>query len=221
MVYFYHIPLAKWYVVFTIPELWNWQALAFAILTPLIGLCVWTVHRWAYLALIAFTALVLVNNIVVGASGRGVANLAEQLALFAGLALLILIEVRKEFYAPYFNPRLRWWEQAQRYLTDRIRVRVKEFGTNSVLFEANSFDISATGIYVVSGHPVKPGDVFGMDVHLPGGKKSYVTGEVVWMHGGNDRNPQGFGCRFTAMDRHFKAEIRSAIRALHAGIRDH
>ena len=145
---------------------------------------------------------------------------ADRVVILGGLAALMLTELRKEFYAPYFNPRLRWWEQARRYSTDRILVFVKEFGTGVDLFQAASFDVSATGIYIVSDRAVKIGDAFALEVVLPGDIRSHATGEVVWAHPGGGGNPPGFGCRFTATSGQFKADLSRAIRALQAAIKD-
>jgi hypothetical protein len=219
LAYFYRIPPSHMHLLF-LPEIWTPQVLAWAILSPLMGLCVWTVHRWAYYALIGFFALLLANNLAVWMSGRGLWDSAARIVLGSGLVLLVMLVIRRNFFAPFFNPRLRWWENAHRYATDRLRILVKSFGSNALLFEAKSFDISTTGLYVVSGHEVKIGDVFGMDVLLPGGGMVHASGEVVWHHDSSEGQPQGFGCRFTTMSRDFKAEIRGVIRALNATMKN-
>ena len=219
IIYFYEIPLRYWTVAFA-PEIWTWQTIACAVLTPIIGLCIWTVHRWAYVVLVAFFALVIVNNVVVAISGLGLWDSGAQIVLGLGFILLVLSCVRREFYAPYFNPRLRWWENAHRYATDRLRILMKSFGKNELLFEAKSFDVSATGLYVLSDHEVRIGDVFGMDIILPNGKVSHASGEVVWRHGSKDDNPLGFGCRFTTTSRDFESELRVALRELGANMKN-
>jgi Tfp pilus assembly protein PilZ len=219
LMYLYRIPFAYWTKVFY-HELWTWQIFAFVIVTPLVGLCVWTVHRWAYPVLLAFSGLILVNNLAVWLSGLGMTSVIERALLMIGLFALVLVEVRKEFKAPYFNPRLRWWEQAHRYATDRVRVIVRAFDSQAELFEAHSFDVSATGLYAVTEREVKIGDRLKLDVILPGGRQHTLSGEVVWIHGGSDRNPQGFGCRFAKLDRGFRRELREAVAELHAGMKD-
>jgi hypothetical protein len=219
LIYLYDIPLKRWDAVFS-PEIWTWQVVAIVIITPLVGLCIWTTRRWAYFVLLTYSGLILVNNIAVWLSGKAMSGILERLVLLAGLAVLLFTELRKQFYAPYFNPRLRWWEQAIRYSTDRIHIVVREFGKGTELFQANSFDVSETGIYIVSDREVKIGDMFSMDVVLPGNKMSHASGEVVWTHVGDNRYPRGFGCRFTTTGRHFKTEVRDAVRALNATMKN-
>jgi len=218
LMYLYEIPIAYWTKVFYF-EFWTWQIFAFVILTPLTGLLILTARKWAFMALVAFTILILVNNAAVWLSGLAMKGTAWRVTLTAGILALVLIELRKEFYAPYFNPRLRWWEQAHRYATDKIRLLVEESETRSPLFEASSFDVSDSGVYVVSENEVKIGDVFALEIMLPGDKSDTVSAEVVWIHGGNDSNPKGFGCRFLDMDRYFKKEIRSAVAVLRADLK--
>src|SRR5512145_586159 len=86
LIYFYKIPIVHWTRAF-MPELWTWQVIAFVVLTPFMGLVVWTVHRWAYIALIAFSALILVNNLAVWISGLGMSDLATRIILSVGLII--------------------------------------------------------------------------------------------------------------------------------------
>jgi Tfp pilus assembly protein PilZ len=219
ILYFYKIPLSHWQLAF-LPEIWTWQVVACVVLTPLMGLCVWTVHSWAYVALIAFFTLVLVNDIAVVISGSSLWDLTGHIVLGGGFVLLVLIAIRKEFYAPYFNPRLRWWENAHRYVTDRIRILVKDCDSGEVVYEAKSFDISETGIFVATEHEARIGTCFSMDILFPNGATAQASGEIVWIHGGSDQNPPGFGCRFASTSPRFKAELRSAIRELNAAMKD-
>ncbi|MDP3179972.1 MAG: PilZ domain-containing protein, partial [Spirochaetaceae bacterium] len=77
-----------------------------------------------------------------------------------------------------------------------------------------------TGIYVATDREVGLGTCLALDIAFPNGEKASVPGEVVWIHGGSDKNPPGFGCRFTCAGKHFKTEIARAIRGLHAAMRD-
>ncbi len=97
---------------------------------------------------------------------------------------------------------------------------VKDFETDASIFEARSFDVSATGLYVASDHEVKIGDLFKMEVELPRDRTFYATGDVVWVNCGSSRNPRGFGCHFRTIDPRFKAALRATVRELNAAMKD-
>ena len=224
LIFLYDIPLGLWYLVFN-PGIWNWQVITLTILTPLIGVALWTVQRWAYYCLLAFSVLILANNLSLWIINRGLSNQAWQRILFILLILgFVLIILRKDFQAPYFNPRLRWWEQAHRYCPGAFKVTFFRFGTVEKLFEATLFDISATGIFVVSDWPLAIGDMFGVDVSLSDGQALHASAEVVRITRTSDSTANatkqsGFGCRFSSVERNFDREIRKALSHMKAELR--
>jgi hypothetical protein len=218
LVYIYRVPLHQWYYIFN-PEIWNWQVILASVISPLVGFAVWTVHRWGYFALVAYAVLLLINNLAIWAFDLALSPIGLRIALLAGIILLVVILMRRQFMVPYFNPRLRWWEQARRYHTGTFHVALKEFKTGTILFEADSFDVSVTGCFIASDHEVRIGEVFGFNIGIPGGTVFHATGEVVWVHGGNDETPRGFGCRFLTVEPHFREGMDKAIKQLHLHVR--
>lgn len=225
LIFLYDIPWSLWYLVFN-SGIWNWQVLTLTIVTPLLGLALWTVHRWAYWCLVGFTMLIAVNNVVLWIINRGLSSQAWQRILFVIFILVFLLLIlRKEFQAPYFNPRLRWWEQAQRYWPGAVKVVFNRFGTDEHLFEATLFDISVSGIFAVSDWFVSTGDMFGVDIILPEDRRLHASAEVVRVVRsavGTDSHrstPAGFGCRFSSVERHFNKEISQALARLKAELR--
>jgi Tfp pilus assembly protein PilZ len=218
ILWLYRVHPEHWYYIFLTPELWTAQVWAMLILTPLVGVAVWTTRKWGYYALVVYTGLIVVNNIAVWASGFALSGLIERAILTVGLAVLVFVELRKQFMAPYFNPRLRWWAQARRYLTDRFHIVVKDRGSGAPLFQADSFDVSETGIYLTTDHAAKIGEDYQLDVMLPGDRHVPAVGEVVWVHGGSDSNPPGFGCRFKGLRAPQRRAIRHAVRDLRASM---
>ena len=225
LIFLYAIPLPMWYLVFN-PGIWNWQVVSLTIITPLLGLAVWTVHRWAYWTLVGFSGLVLINNIVLWIFGRSLSSQAWQRVLFVLLILaFVLLILRKDFAAPYFNPRMRWWEQARRYCPGAFKVIFRRFGSDEQLFEATLFDISETGIYVVGQPMAKIGDMFGVDIELSGGRILHASAEVVRVAvagdpvSQGDQDKAGFGCRFSSVERNFSSEVRKTLKEMRAAIR--
>ncbi len=214
----YEIKPAYWYCVFN-PLIWTPQVVIVTIITPLVGLIVWRAHRWSYFVLVGFSGLILINNIIVWASGHARSGIFTRILFSLGLVALTALEMRKEFAAPYFNPRLRWWEQAHRYMTDRFHVWVREPGGGEILFQADSFDISENGLYVVSERSVTIGETFSLDIRLPNGRLLSTEAKTVWVYTGGGVNPPGFGCHFLAPNKIFRREMRAALRQLRAAVR--
>jgi len=213
MAWLYKIPLDQWVAVFT-PGIWLPRVVALTALAPVVGLCVWSVKRWAYPVLLSYTALVVASNLEFWLTAQTLMGWLERGFLILGILGLVVLETRRSFLAPYFNPRLRLWEQSQRYSTTRFEVRVKRFGSEEFLFDAKSFDVSLSGIYVVSPYLVAVGEVYGLDLVLPSGFALHATGKVVWVNLGRDVYPQGFGCQFTAVRKDFRAMLKEALLGL-------
>lgn len=215
LLWLYNIKLSNFWVVFN-PIYWNWQVLALLITTPIVGYCIWVVRKWGYYALITHSVLLIINNLVVYFSHLTFLNFSIIILFNVALLAMIVLFVRKEVYAPYFNPNLRWWEQAPRYIYDKMKIYVKEFGTNNLLFEAQSFDVSETGSYITCDNTnIKMGDVYSLEIHLED-TILYADGEIVWVNNSaaGDRYPQGFGCKFLAINKVFRKTIRYYFKGL-------
>jgi hypothetical protein len=213
MAWLYKIPLAEWYAVFT-PGIWLPRVLVLTLLAPVVGLCIWTVKRWAYPVLVVYTLLVIISDLEFWFTAQSLTGWLERGVLMAGIVCLIVLGTRRSFLAPYFNPRLRFWEQSQRFATSSLKIFVKRFGTSEVLFEAISFDVSLSGVYVVSPYLVAVGDIYTLDLVLPSGLMMPASGKVVWVNLGRDVYPQGFGCEFTSVRKDFRQMLTEAFKTL-------
>ncbi|MFH2005072.1 MAG: PilZ domain-containing protein [bacterium] len=102
--------------------------------------------------------------------------------------------LQKEIRAPYFNPRIRWWESEKRFPFDATVVGVGQgVGAGAAL------DISRRGLFVQQDNPPKQG-VAGEYVFEVDGREIRVNGEVSWISEGDAAHPTGFGLRFTELD---------------------
>lgn len=160
----------------------NWHVILMMVLTPIVGFGIWSVKKWGYYLLLAHSTLLIFNNIILYATKKTPIPLWAAIVFTVLLVGVIITFVRKEVYAPYFNPRLRWWEQAVRYYYDKMKIIVKKLGTETTMFEAKSFDISETGAFVVSDKKVSIGDKFSMELVLADRSMLYTDGEVVWVN---------------------------------------
>lgn len=199
----------------------NWHVLSMMILTPIVGYGIWSVKKWGYYLLLSHSAFVIFNNITLYVVNRTAVPL--WLIIFFNIVMLslIIVFVRKEVNAPYFNPKIRWWEQAKRYYYDKMRILVKEFGTDKVIFEASSFDVSETGVFIVTDKEVKTTDKFSMELILADRSMLYADGEVVWVNKEmKEELPIGFGCRFILPSPMFKKRLRFHMMDIGARIKE-
>lgn len=220
LIVLYKIPITYLQAVFT-PELWNWQVVLVTLVTPLVGLCVWSVKKWAYYILLGFAGLSLLNNVILYASGAGFKNLLINAAFNAALIAIVLIFVRKEVSAPYFNPNMRWWEQARRYETHNIRIEARKPDSRQLLFEALSFDISEHGAYVLCSQQVKNDEIFDLEMHSQQSQTIGLKAKIVWAHTDKDGYPEGFGCRFIFDKPNTKQQIRTLIKQVKEKVSKH
>ncbi|MBN1115360.1 MAG: PilZ domain-containing protein [Oligoflexia bacterium] len=203
-----------------VAEAINWHVVLMLLLTPLVGYGIWVVKKWGYYLLMAHTVFLISNNIIL--FFQKTTGLPGFVVLTFNLLLsaLIILFVRKEVYAPYFNPNLRWWEQATRYYYDNMKILIKAFDSEKLVFEAGSFDVSETGVFISTDSPVKIGDVFNLEINLNDESILYTKGLVVWVNQGIDKFPCGFGCKFVDVDAVFKKRIRFHLKDINAKIRE-
>lgn len=205
----------------TIRFAFNWHVCMMMALTPVVGYGIWAVKEWGYYLLMGHSMFLFINNVVIYAVHY--TSLPIWVVAVFNLAILgiILTFVRKEVKAPYFNPKVRWWENAARYYYKDMRILVKEFNTDKLLFQANSFDLSETGIFVATDNSVRPGEKYSFELILVDNSMLYTDGEVVWI---NPKEkgffPKGFGCKFLPSNALFKKRIRYHLNDIKAKVRE-
>jgi len=199
----------------------NWHVAFMMILTPIVGYGIWSVKKWGYYLLLAHSILLMINNIILYAVNVTPVPLWAVITFNILLLGVVIAFVRKEVNTPYFNPRLRWWEQAARYYYDKMRIVVKKLGTDKTIFEARSFDVSETGAFVVANNKVTIGDKFSLELVLADKSMLYTDGEVVWVNKPKKTdNPAGFGCKFMNHNNLFKKRIRFHLMDIGAKMKE-
>lgn len=199
----------------------NWHVLLMFVLTPLVGYGIWSVRKWGYYLLMVHSVFLIFSNTVLYFGKITLAPFWMIIIFNAILVAVILTFVKKEVYTPYFNPDLRWWEQAARYYHE-MKISVKKFNTEKVLFDARSFDLSETGAFISTDELVEIGNKFSLELLLSSNSIMYIDGEVVWINEKKDRagHPVGFGCRFIRPDYLFRKRIRFHMRDINAKMRE-
>ena len=172
--------------------------------------------------MIVHSAFLIFNNIILYAAKLTVLPLWTVIVFNVGLMAIIIFFVRKEVKAPYFNPKVRWWESAARFYYNGMKIIVKEYKTDKLLFDATSFDVSETGIFVATdNNGVKPGDKYSFELILVNNSILYTDGEAVWINPKKRGEfPKGFGCKFLDSTGLFKKRIRYHLHDIQAKMRE-
>lgn len=174
-------------------------------LAPAVALGIYRVRMWGwFLYLLHASATTVLSLFGPGFSGFGLSTATFiNLPFFAVAGYYLFSEIR----APYFNPRLRWWERYPRY-RDAIHVIIegKEF---------RLFDISSKGLFVVDVEAPrrKVGDKLVAHVGI-GDEIASLRMEIIRVHLGGGDYPAGFGARFLSMDSQARHAVSDYIRIL-------
>jgi hypothetical protein len=178
------------------------------VLSPVVALGIFRVRLWGWFAFLAHSVAVAALSLFDrDLAFKGLSTAAFiNFPFFAIAGFYLLSEIR----APYFNPRLRWWERRTRY-RDAIRVGLE--GGRYVMY-----DISEKGIFVADARAEARSIGAKLSARVDLGLETImVKMEVVRVHLGGGDYPAGFGARFTGMDQtsrqHLKAYMRELRRA--------
>jgi hypothetical protein len=122
------------------------------IIYPVCAVSIFLVKKWGWFTFIFSSLYLIIYNIIVY-------SLNPRYNIFIILFYNIILTVaafiffRKNVIAPYFNPRLRWWETDTRYRIDLScgilidKIIEKKFDKKSV--HADILDISKTGSFII------------------------------------------------------------------------
>ncbi len=175
------------------------------LLAPIVALGLYRVRVWGWILYLIHASVTSVLSFFgPGFSSFGLTTAAFiNLPFFAIAGYFLFSEVR----APYFNPRLRWWERNQRYRNAiQILIEGKEF---------KLFDISVKGLFIVDPEAArrKIGDKLVAHISFSDELASLKI-EVIRVHLGGGEYPAGYGARFLSMDLSARRLIIDYIRDL-------
>ena len=158
-----------------------------SVVLPIIaGVMIYICKRWSYWVYLGCLALIFVANIY---SFYTMANLFNFLLLMGILAVDVLAVAY--FVVPavrqvYFDPRLRWWEAAPRYIfSNPVTLNDNEGGSIK--------NISEGGLFVLSALESKEGDLIKLKWAFEG-VSFEVNGKIVFKSARS--NFEGFGVQF-------------------------
>ncbi len=121
----------------------------------------------------------------------------------------VLILLRKDLVAPFFQPGLRWWEQHKRFkLALPLEIKVK----GSVM-KALTFDISLHGCFIADAKDLPMNEELGAKLDLGDGKPALeLKVKAAWKTAGSKHYPAGIGCKFQHLEEGTKQRLGSFLR---------
>jgi len=115
--------------------------------------------------------------------------------------------ISKEIRTPYFNPRLRWWEQSSRFFHKVKMIIVdKQFYT---------YDISNTGAFIMDdgNADVEVGELIPLII-LTDNFKISCYAEIIWVNQKEAKYPIGIGIKYYKMKIRDKYVLKAFIKDL-------
>ena len=195
------------------------------VLFLVVGWGIFRVVRWGFVLCIVSAVANSLFSMVMYSVSTGDAGIQESLSFNPfGLGVLlnliffvpVLIVLRQKIMAPFFNPRMKWWEQHPR-VKALLRIEATIGGETKTY---QSFDISASGMFLDTGElpPLVLGETFPASIHLEEmGTVVEVDCKVVWISDGQGRSPVGCGVTFEYQK---KSQQKALPRYIQSRIRD-
>lgn len=115
--------------------------------------------------------------------------------------------ISKEIRTPYFNPRVRWWEQAKRFQHEaKIIIEGNEYKT---------YDISVAGAFLITEgkNQFEIGELVPIIIILDN-ETINCFAEVRWLNNEKNKYPIGCGIKFDKMNIKDKGKVKSYIKLL-------
>lgn len=158
---------------------------------------IWKVRTWGYFSYLFLACLslsYLMYEYMVNTDPENYLFLLCAAAFATGTCILL----QRHVSAPYFNPRLRWWERDPRY---RVQVSAK-FHIDRQTRQGNLLDISRGGCFAELEAKLIVGEEIEMRMQML--KFDFTTrAKVIW----NSHDPKGYGLMFIGMTRRHRKEI--------------
>jgi hypothetical protein len=194
-------PVTLWTVVGP----YDWAVL---VAFPVVGWGMLSVRRWGWLAFMVFSVFLVGYN-TAGLIVNQTYDVVLVMLFNVVLVLITFVFFRKHLRAPYFNPRLRWWNTDPRYQVNLVaHVGIDTPGA----CEAEVLDLSASGAFLSTCADIEVGQVQRFTIEAYG-LAFPVQGKVMRKSDPGASHP-GFGVMFQALDRSSVFELRLLLARL-------
>jgi PilZ domain len=122
-----------------------WSDWLLLVMFPVVAAGIYSVKRWGWYLFVAFSVVLIGYNIFVYLFWNQNYSLAWIIFFIVVITAISAVLLRRQVNAPYFNPRLRWWEIAARYkVTLAVRILTSDHGS----MDAHLLDLSESGCFV-------------------------------------------------------------------------
>lgn len=166
------------------------QIVGLAVLSYGVGYGVWKVRSWGYCGILlisAVTIIVDVSNWLT--SETAFSQLSNWIYFDVTIAFLaIFLLIQKNIRRPYLDPRIRWWETAERFVGDIGGI----FKIKDQKFETPILDLSATGCFANFDSPIENGTP--VDVEINFNSIQFLSTAIMVRR---SVTPLGLGLKFT------------------------
>jgi hypothetical protein len=179
--------------------------LFFTILTIPVSVGIFMVRPWGYFSYLAYS-VALIGYFLLEYFTAPIINNYGLLLGAVGILGAVSILIQQQVTAPYFNPRMRWWERDARF---RVNLQA-DFMIDGDSRKAQLLDLSLSGCYALLDSKVAPGDVVTVEIRLMD-HKIRTLAKVIWE---NREHPGSYGVMFTDLDRETKKELKFIIQSL-------
>ncbi|MCK5094373.1 MAG: PilZ domain-containing protein [Spirochaetes bacterium] len=177
---------------------------------PISAAAIYSIKKWGWYLFLACSLILISYNIFVYYLSPRY-SLLILIVLNVILAIVAGIFFRKHIIAPYFNPRLRWWETEPRY---KIEIHADIiFGKNVLTGEI--LDISNSGFFMSLDQDLTVGRVFKFNLKCL--KCSVEVNGKVMRKSSRKEELNGYGVMFVKLTDAEKMGINALIKDLEKG----
>jgi len=169
---------------------------------------VWRVRPWGFAIFFLFVLGVLGGDILRIIKNPESLNFWDLFDVSL-IAIGVIFILQKHVAAPYFNPKIRWWERPARH---KILLSVKLLVSGEPVV-GQILDVSKTGCFLDTAAALSAGDIVEMDLEFKEFK--FETQAKVIR---KSMNPRGVGLMFVDSTIENKREIRRIIKDLKRNI---
>ena len=175
------------------------------------GLVIYSMKRWGWYFFLVLSFILISYNVFVFAI-RPVYTPLVMIAYNIALTVIASLFFRKHVIAPYFNPRIRWWENDLRFAID-IRARISEDGKTD---EGMIWDISESGCLIVLHQEIPLGKGYNIDLRCLD-KSVSLRGRSMRKDSTTVAGKDAFGFMFVEKDGQQKRDLSKLIGTLERG----
>ena len=175
-------------------------------LFPVVGVGVYMVRKWGWYLFLAFSLLLIFYNLFVYKFLNPNYSFSTVMLFIIITTVISAFFLRRNVYAPFFNPRLRWWEIATRYRVPLNTVLLTKEGA----IACKTVDISETGCFVDTHEELPVGSQVMLEFRCDDIEINCL-GKVVHHRSGNHEALTGYGIMFQAISKEMKQKIRQML----------